>query len=89
MSIRAQRGIVNLEKDHSKEKDLLELKGVLDSLIAELTPATSGAKRAAVEEFYWLLEEYKISLFAQEVKTTVRISKKRLFERSREIMRMA
>ena len=32
------------------------------------------ADRAALSEYRWLLEEYRISLFAQEMKTTDRVS---------------
>lgn len=36
------------------------------------------ADRAALAEYRWLLEEYRISLFAQEIKTTERVSPDRL-----------
>ncbi len=88
ISIRAHRGVVNLEKDRIREKDVLNLNAVLGNLIGHLSPSVSNAKRMAIEEFYWMLEEYKISVFAQEVKTTVKISKKRLIEKSKDILRM-
>jgi ATP-dependent helicase HrpA len=31
-----------------------------------------------VEDFFWMLEEYKISIFAQEIKTAGPVSAKRL-----------
>ncbi len=34
----------------------------------------------AVAEFRWLLEEYRVSLFAQELKTKVPVSEKRMAE---------
>jgi ATP-dependent helicase HrpA len=43
-----------------------------------LSERSSKEKALAVESFYWLLEEYKISVFAQEIKTTVKISAKKL-----------
>ena len=33
---------------------------------------------AALEEYRWMLEEYRVSLFAQEVKTLMPVSEKRL-----------
>ncbi|MBW2369651.1 MAG: DUF3418 domain-containing protein, partial [Deltaproteobacteria bacterium] len=36
------------------------------------------AKRDAVMDYFWMLEEYKVSLFAQELKTDGPISPKRL-----------
>jgi ATP-dependent helicase HrpA len=88
LSIRVQRGVVNLEKDRSREKDVLDFNSILADLIAHLSASASDNKRRAVEEFYWLLEEYKISVFAQELKTAVKISKKKLIEASRDIVRM-
>jgi len=38
----------------------------------------NGRHSAALEDYRWLLEEYRISLFAQEIKTLVPISAKRL-----------
>jgi ATP-dependent helicase HrpA len=35
---------------------------------------------AALLQFNWLLEEYRIALFAQELKTSVPVSTKRLLE---------
>ena len=88
LSIRTRRGVVNLEKDRQREKDVLAMTDVLDRLIETLSPDVSPDKRVALEEFYWLLEEYKISVFAQEVKTGVRVSRKMLLEKSKEIQRM-
>jgi len=40
--------------------------------------ARHGAPPAALEQFGWLLEELRVSLFAQELKTPVPVSAKRL-----------
>ena len=45
-------------------------------------------KRKAIEEFFWLIEEYKVSLFAQELKTSIPVSPKRLDKKLKEIERM-
>ena len=42
------------------------------NLIADKNAKISD--RAALSEYRWLLEEYRISLFAQEIKTIERIS---------------
>ena len=45
----------------------------------ELTArARYGAPDPALEQFGWLLEELRVSLFAQELKTPVPVSAKRL-----------
>ena len=41
-----------------------------------------------MEEFGWMLEEYKISLFAQELKTAFPVSRKRIDAKLGEIDRM-
>ncbi|MBP7016833.1 MAG: DUF3418 domain-containing protein [Smithella sp.] len=35
-------------------------------------------KKTMVEEFFWMIEEYKVSLFAQELKTPYPVSPKKL-----------
>ena len=44
------------------------------------TPGNEGGLRR-IEEFRWLLEEWRISVFAQELGTAVRVSAKRLDQR--------
>ena len=53
-----------------------------------LTPQTSPEKRQAVEELVWMIEEYKVSVFAQELKTSGPMSSKRLEEKFGQIERM-
>jgi ATP-dependent helicase HrpA len=50
--------------------------------------STSVEKRAAVEVFFWMIEEYKVSVFAQEVGTDGPVSIKRLNKLIGEIERM-
>ena len=54
----------------------------------ELTPAVSQEKRLAIEDYFWMLEEYKVSVFAQELKTAIPISAKRLKDKLKQIERM-
>jgi ATP-dependent helicase HrpA len=60
----------------------------LDELVQALSPNASDEKRQAVEEFFWMIEEYKVSVFAQELKTAAPVSKKRLKEKLSQIKRM-
>jgi len=87
--VRAQRALVNFEKDREKEKHVRFFTERLNKLLQELSPAASAEKKAAVESYFWLIEEYKVSVFAQELKTPFRISKKRLEKKLQEIERMA
>ncbi|MGD9383393.1 MAG: ATP-dependent RNA helicase HrpA, partial [Desulfobacterales bacterium] len=89
IGVRAQRALVNFEKDKAKEKQVRLFTERLNKLLRALSPAASAEKKAAVESYFWLIEEYKVSIFAQELKTPVRISKKRLEKKLQEIERMA
>ena len=88
MDFRARRALVNFEKDREKAKEVLVFTKRLNKLLQELSPAASAEKKVALEEYFWLIEEYKVSVFAQELKTPVRISKKRLEKKIQEIKRM-
>jgi ATP-dependent helicase HrpA len=88
MQIRAQRAMVDFEKDEVKTKEVKTFSASLDKLIKALSPNASDDKRRAIEEFFWMIEEYKVSVFAQELKTAVPVSKKRLEKKLSEIKRM-
>jgi ATP-dependent helicase HrpA len=88
LAIRAQRALINLEKDRTKAEEIRFFTDNLNVLLKRLSPDASEEKRAAVEEYFWLIEEYKVSVFAQELKTPVRVSKKRLEGKLKEIERI-
>ena len=88
MQIRAQRAVVNFEKDRIREKTVSGFASKLNTVVMDLSPNASQEKREAIEAFFWLLEEFKVSLFAQELKTAVRVSEKILKDAVREIERM-
>lgn len=76
--IRAQRSVDNPGKEEKKALLIKPFQHKLETLLASLSEKSSLEKAKAVESFYWLLEEYKISIFAQELKTRVKISAKKL-----------
>ncbi|MBI9086969.1 MAG: ATP-dependent RNA helicase HrpA [Desulfobacterales bacterium] len=88
MALRTHRGIVDLEKDRVKAETVQPFAEALQQMLGDLTAGTSPEKRRAVEDFFWLLEEFKVSVFAQELKTAVPVSRKRLEARLGEIGRM-
>ena len=87
-TIRARRTAVDFEKDQSKSKGIIKFTEGLNQLLSELSPKVSDEKRRAIEEYFWMIEEYKVSVFAQELKTAIPISAKRLEQKLREIRRM-
>ena len=88
LEVRAERGAHDPEKDKAKATQLKEFAEALGTMNESLGPSTSIAKRAAVENFRWMVEEFKVSLFAQELKTRFPVSKKKLEEMRKEIERM-
>jgi ATP-dependent helicase HrpA len=88
LEVRAERGAHDPEKDKAKATQLKEFAVALQKMRESLGPAASIEKWAAVEKFGWMLEEFKVSLFAQELKTRVPVSKKKLEEMRKEIERM-
>jgi ATP-dependent helicase HrpA len=88
LAIRAERGAVHLEKALSRDQELGEYVERHRELVRNLPSFASDEKRRAIEEFGWIIEEYKISLFAQELKTAFPVSRKRLDTMLAEIERM-
>ncbi len=88
ISIRVQRGMVDLEKDRARQARVTPFLDQLARLMRTMDAAASPEKRAALERFFWMLEEYKVSLFAQEIGTDGPVSAKRLKQLAGEIERM-
>ena len=88
LMIRAQRAPLDFEKDRAKATEVNQHINGLNNLLQSLTPSASDEKRQAIEEYFWMLEEYKVSVFAQELKTAIPVSAKRLKEKLGQIERM-
>ena len=88
LMIRAQRGSVNLQKDAKKEAQLGPFERGFKEMCESMSAHASTEKRTAVEEFGWMIEEFKVSLFAQELGTPFPISAKRLNKKMDAIERM-
>ena len=67
VQVRAERAAVNPVKDADKAK-----------LIADFNGWEAYVPRARHEEFRWMLEEYRVQVFAQELGTAQPVSAKRL-----------
>jgi ATP-dependent helicase HrpA len=88
LEVRAERGAHDPEKDKAKAARLEEFAGALQRMRESVGPAASMEKKAAVENFRWMVEEFRVSLFAQELKTRFPISRKKLEDAKKEIERM-
>ena len=76
--IRVQRSVDNPLKEEKKALQLTGYIKQLNRLLSSLSENSTLQRSQHIEEFFWLLEEYKISLFAQELKTSVKVSAKKL-----------
>ena len=88
LGLRAERAQNDPEKDARKADQAEVFIQALAKLRAGLDPDSSPEKREAVEDFRWLVEELKVSLFAPELKTAVPVSPQRLARRLKEIERL-
>ena len=88
IAVRVQRGVLDLEKDNAKARQLEPFRNRLTELANALTPESRDEKKQAVESLCWMVEEFKISLFAQEVGTDGPISAKRLRRQIEQIEQM-
>jgi len=78
LRIRAQRTVDNPLKEGKKIMQMEKYSRHLPAFLSSLSMHSTPEKASLVEEFFWLLEEYKISLFAPELKTMVKVSEKKL-----------
>ncbi|MBN1663060.1 MAG: ATP-dependent RNA helicase HrpA [Deltaproteobacteria bacterium] len=89
LRIRADRGLLHLEKAYAKAEEINAIEKTFDELRGNLPPYASAEKRKAIEEYASMIEEYKVSIFAQELKTAFPISRKRLDQKLQDIEEMA
>jgi ATP-dependent helicase HrpA len=88
LQIRAERGAVHLDKDRERVAEMRPYEEKLLELRKGLTPSASEGKLKAVEDYRWMVEEYRVSLFAQGLKTPYPVSPKRLQIKIEEIEKM-
>jgi len=86
--IRAERGRLDMEKDRKRAQMVKPFADQYEEMIAGLKPETSEEKRDSVAAFFWAIEEFKVSLFAQELKTPYPVSVKKLNAQLEAIRRM-
>ncbi|WP_319478280.1 ATP-dependent RNA helicase HrpA [Marispirochaeta aestuarii] len=90
LKTRIEKGAVNPAADAEKASALIPYLSWYRET-RDLLKERSGmsyAKRQALKEYRWALEEYKIQLFAQEMGTRIKISPQRLDRRIRTIEEM-
>lgn len=84
MLIRAERAAVNPAKDREKLDRVQPWIAALDAI--RIRPDASDAVRGERDALRWLIEEYKVSVFAQELGTAGTVSP-RTFEQGLAALR--
>ena len=87
MLTRLERAAQNPIKDQERARQLAPYQNAWKQLQA--APPSSIEARQAMEEFRWMIEEFKVSLFAQELGTASPVSAKRLDEKLARIRQAA
>ncbi len=67
-----------MEKALSRTAEIGELSNRRREIAENLPSFATEEKRKAIEDLVWMIEEYKVSLFAQELKTPFPVSRKKL-----------
>jgi ATP-dependent helicase HrpA len=88
ITIRAQRAWLDFEKDQVKTREIQALSDRRRLLQDCLSAHASDKKKQAIQDIFWIIEEYKVSLYAQELKTAFPVSRKRIEKAFAEIERM-
>ena len=76
---RIERAALNPSKDQERARQIAPYQNAWNQLQA--TAPRSPEARQAMEEFRWMIEEFKVSVFAQELGTAYPVSAKRLDEK--------
>ena len=84
--IRAERAMLDPMKDRQKAEQVQPFQDAVDELMdSELT----GEKRDAAQALRWMVEEFRVSVFAQELGTAQKVSPKRLYDKLEQVRGMA
>jgi ATP-dependent helicase HrpA len=81
LRVRAERAVVNPAKDQERSRAVAPFVEALKQLQANRVESESA--RECLEQFRWMVEEFRVSVFAQELGTAVSVSPKRLEEQLR------
>lgn len=85
IAIRAERAMLDPMKDRQKAEQVQPFQDAVDELMgSELT----GEKRDAVQALRWMVEEFRVSVFAQELGTAQKVSPKRLYDKLEQVRGM-
>ncbi len=86
--LRAEKGNLDPVKDRERENTYLRYWNRYQKIVKELPEWISPSRKEGVEDLWWYLQEYKIYLFAQEMKTREKVSTERVEKRLDKLQAM-
>ncbi len=86
--LRSEKGILDPLKDQERESRYMRYWNRYRKIVNNLPDWISPARRRAVEDLWWYFQEYKIFLFAQEMKTKEKVSDQRVEKRVEDLQVM-
>jgi len=89
LKLRVERAKNDPEKDLRKAAQAEAFIQILGKFQANITPKTPVEIKDEVEEFRWMVEEFKVALFAPELKTSFPVSPQRLAKKQKDIEALA
>jgi ATP-dependent helicase HrpA len=89
LRLRAARAKDSPDKDRMKGEEIKPFLEALAGLRARAGEKSSAALGSALEEFRWMVEEFKVAVFAPEIRTAFPVSAKRLAEKLRALKALA
>ena len=87
-SIRAQRAWMDFEKDQARSREIQVMSDRRQIIQDGLSAHATDKKKQTIQDLFWMIEEFKVSLYAQELKTAFPVSRKRIEKVFEEIDRM-
>lgn len=88
VAVRARKSVEDFGKDARKALEIQPYEKALKEILADLHAHVSEEKKNEVEQLFWMIEEFKISVFAQEVGAVGSISAKRLKDQIKRIQNL-
>ena len=85
IQVRVDRARHDPAKDKAKAEQASRFVQELENLEEKVTTGTSLEIKTEIEEYRWMVEEFKVSIFAPELKTAHPISSKRLLNKLKAI----
>lgn len=79
--VRAEKGILDPQKDRERESQYLRFWNRYLKILDKMPEWISPERKQEVDALWWYFQEYKVFLFAQEMKTREKVSDQRIEKR--------